>query len=115
MGEERLQLQFEEAQGQGGYGYIKHVASGKYVHPLGGSQNPPNDTPLVFYRGYHAACLFKFDLNNDYIIHKTSRKIWHPYGGSANPGNNVGVVLHSDRHNRATFIFGNDKGAKITP
>ena len=115
LGETRLQLQFIPAPGQGGYGYIKHVPSGKYVHPLGGSQNPPNDTPLVFYRGYHAACLFKFDLQNDYIIQKTSGKIWHPKGGSATPGNNAPVVLHSDRHSRATFFFADVYGRKISP
>ena len=115
FGEKRLQFQFVPAKGQCGVGYIKHVTSGKYIHPLGGSQNPSENTPLVLYRGYHDACLFKFDLKNDYIIHKTSGKIWHPYGGSANPGNNVGVVLHSNRHARATFYLANAFRTKISP
>ena len=115
LGETRLQLQFIPVPGQGDYGYIKHVPSGKYVHPLGGSQNPPNGTPLVFHRGRHAACLFKFDLENDYIIQKTSGKIWHPRGGRAIPGNNTPVVLHSDRHSRATFFFADENGLKISP
>ena len=92
---------------------MQHVPSGKYVHPLGGSTNPPENTPLVFYRGFHRACLFKFDLQNDRIIHKTSGKIWHPLGGVAFPPNNQPVVLHSHRHSRATFIFANQQGAKI--
>ena len=115
FGQTRLQLQFEEVSDQNGYGYIKHVPSGKYVHPLGGSLQPNNETPLVYYRGKHAACLFIFDKCNDYIIQKSSQKIWHPKGGSSNPGNNVVVVLHSNRHNRAKFYFADNAGAKVFP
>ena len=113
LGESRLQLQFEEDPTQEGYGYIKHVPSGKYVHPLGRSLQPGDNTPLVFHRGKHAACLFIFDVSNDYIIHKGSKKIWHPKGGLSNPADNTVSVLHQDRHNRAKFFFASECGTKV--
>ena len=111
--ETRLQIKFDKDPAQNGYGYIRHVSSGKYVHPMGGSLQPADDTLLVFHRGKHAACLFKFDMDYDYIIQQSSNKIWHPKGGKRHPPNNNLVVLHRARHDRATFFFANDCGAKI--
>ena len=115
IGQESTKIQFEEVPGEEGYGFIRHVLTGKYVHPLGGSKNPPNDNLLVWYDGAHEACLFKFDMQNDYIIHKTSGKIWHPSSENVDPWVRGHVVLHSDRHSRATFIFANEQGAKMPP
>ena len=115
FGQTRLHVQFEEAPGQSGFGYIKLVLSNKYVHPLGGSLKPVDDTPLVYHTGKHAACLFKFDKCNDYIIQKSSNKIWHPRDGNSNPPNNAWVVLHIGRHNRAKFYFSDNTGAKVFP
>ena len=113
LGEYRLLLHFEEDPTQFGYGYIKHVLSGKYVHPLGGSLQPGDNTPLVFYIGKHAACLFRFDTNLNYIMHRSSLKVWHPLGGLSNPNDNTEVVLHQDKHDRAKFYFGSNQGTKI--
>jgi hypothetical protein len=46
----------EDCEGRGkfeflGNGAIKHVNSGKCIHPSGGSDNPANDTKLVVYDG----------------------------------------------------------------
>ena len=115
LGESRLQVQFEPVPEEGHYGYIKHVPSGKYVHPRGGNLDPGNDTELVYHDGKHAACLFAFDETNNYIVHKGSGKIWHPYGGSPSPGNDTPCVLHIGRHDAATFMMVNSSGAKISP
>ena len=115
LGESRLRVQFEPVDGQGHFGYIKHVPSGKYVHPLGGDINPGNDTRLVYYSGKHSACLFCFDEMNNRIVHKGSNRIWHPKGGKSNPGNNTACVLHSDRHGAATFIMTDSRGNEISP
>ena len=114
LGESRLQFQFEVVEGQGHFGYIKHVPSGKYVHPLGGSIDPGKDTQLVYHDGKHSACLFCFDEENNYIVH-ISNKIWHPYGGLANPSDDTGVVLHGDRNVAATFMMTDASGNKISP
>ena len=115
LGQTFPQMQFVEVPGEDGFGYIRHVASGKYIHPLNGLQHPPNGQSLVFFQGAHKACLFKFDLQNDRIIQKTSGKIWHPYGGLADPPDSSVVNLNSDRHEHATFIFANEKGEKMAP
>ena len=115
LGESRLQVQFEPVDGQGHFGYIKHVPSGKYVHPYGGDINPGNDTYLVYHSGKHSACLFGFNETDNRIVHKGSKRIWHPKGGKSNPGNNTACVLHSDEHDAATFIMTDSKGNEISP
>lgn len=113
LGLPRVQLEFEEALDEDGYGYIKHSLSGKYVCPMGRSNQPNENTPLVFLSGARRSCLFIFDVVNDYIIHKGSKKIWHPEDSSGNPSDNTVVVLKSARHNRATFFMGDNQRKKI--
>ena len=112
--EHRLQLQFVPQPAFGHFGYIKHVASGKYIHPNGGSGTPGDNTHLVFHHGAHYGCLFKFDEEKEHIIH-IGEKIWHPLGGDTRPGNNNPVVLHSGSHAATRFYFGDGYGNKISP
>ena len=115
FGQAWAQVQFMEVPGDNDFGFIRHVASGKYIHPLNGSKNPPNGNPLVWHYGAHEACLFKLDLQNDRIIQKESGKNWHQHGGLGDPPDNSVVVLNSDRDYHARFIFTNEQGAKIAP
>ena len=110
----RLQVRFVPVQGQGHFGYIEHVSSGKIIHPLGGSVKPGNDTHLIYHEDRHHGALFEFD-EEDYIIKHIGGKIWHPHGGSANPKNDTKCVLHSDRHAAAKFYFGDISGKPISP
>jgi hypothetical protein len=49
---------FEKAE-KPSYSYIKHVASGKYIHPKGGWNRPWNNNKLVIYEKKHDACRFR--------------------------------------------------------
>ena len=115
FGLSRLLMQFVADPQFIGYGYIRHVLSGKYVCPSGGSLQPADNTELVLFTGACASCLFSFDVYNDFIIHQTSQKIWHPAGGFCNPADKTNVVLHPARHVGATFIFANAEGMKLFP
>ena len=114
----RLQVRFVPVQGTPGYGghfgYIEHVASGKIVHPSGGSVDPGNDTHLVYHEDRHHNALFEFDEEGCVIKH-TGGKIWHPRGGSANPKNDTKCVLHNDWHVAARFYFGDIDGKPMSP
>ena len=113
-GEWRLQLQFIPQPAYGHFGYIKHVASNKLVHPYGGSAYPGDDMSLVFHKDRHYATLFMFDEEKEQIVH-IGGKHWHPYGGSVNPGNNNPVVLYEGSHAATRFYFGDASGNLISP
>ena len=71
---------------------FKHK-SGKCVHPSGGSSDPGNGTPAVFWDGCDADNLkYRFTPGGS-IRHKTSNKCLHPSGGSSNPGNGTILVF----------------------
>jgi hypothetical protein len=114
----RLQVRFVPVQGapgcHGRFGYIEHVASGKIVHPSGGSADPGNNTQLVYHEDRHHGALFEFD-EEACVIKHIGGKIWHPHGGSPNPKNDTKCVLHSDRHAAAKFYFGNIDGKPMSP
>lgn len=110
----KLQVRFVPVEGFGHYGYIEHVASGKIVHPKGGSLDPGNDTRLVYHSGRHAGALFAFDEEDERIMHRGG-KIWHPLRGSPYPDNDTPCVLHSDVHDAARFYLGKPDGTKISP
>ncbi|XP_069136200.1 galactose-binding lectin-like isoform X2 [Argopecten irradians] len=87
---------------------IKHRTSGKFIHPLGGSRNPCENTAVVLHQDVHDRMYFAFDRTCNgygYIRHVASGKCIHPYGGSTDPCNETGLVLHSDRHNGALFYL----------
>ncbi|XP_072014541.1 uncharacterized protein [Amphiura filiformis] len=98
----RMQWTFEEIDGH--WGYIKHVSSGKIIHPYGGSLQPKNGTNLVLHSDRHYGALFALDAVNDRIMHQGGR-FAHPKDGSPNPPNDMQVVLHSDVHPAMRFQF----------
>ena len=114
-GEARNQFQFVRDPQNCGFGYIRHVTSGKNVHPFGESLQPADDTALVLHSGKHDACLFKFDRPRRFIIQMSSQMIWEPLGGSTDPDDGTEVVLHSDRHCGSNFHFANNVNLQITP
>ena len=88
---------------------IRHWSSGKYVHPLGGKAQPAQDTRLVLYDGWHAACTFRLvpcpDTDWYYIQHVSSGKFVHTYGGKLDPTENCQMVIYSGRHAACLFFF----------
>ena len=114
-GEARHQFQFLRDPQNCGYGYIRHVTGGRYVHPFGGSLQPANNTALVLYSGKHIGGLFKFDQARRFIIQMSSQMIWIPLGGSTNPDEGTEVVLHSVRDCSSNFHFVNHNSQQIAP
>ena len=82
--------------------------------PLGGSVHPNDDTHVVLFHGFHYACLFKFDSQNNDIIH-VGGKSWHPEDGNPQAADNTPVDLHSTRQSGATFYLANENGVKLSP
>lgn len=111
----RLQMRFVPKRGEGHFGYIEHVSSGKVVHPLGGRLDPVENARLVLHRDRHDAALFGFNEADKTIIHKGGHKIWHPIDGLPNPSNNTPCVLHSSENDAAKFYFGDINGDPISP
>lgn len=94
-------FEFDPVEGE--WGYIRHISSGKILHPFRGQLNPGNDTHIVLHQDRHAGALFAIDQVNEYIVHKGGKYI-HPSGGSPNPGNSTRLVLHGDRHDAMEFV-----------
>ncbi|MGI9310248.1 MAG: hypothetical protein ACR2P7_01800 [bacterium] len=75
-------------------GVIRHVQSGKCVHPDGGRHTPYDDTVLVLHDGCTKGNL-KFRLReNGTIQHQVTGKCINPQGGRLVPGNETRLVLH---------------------
>ena len=89
---------------------IKHKSSGKFIHPEGGSANPPDNTRLVVHDGIHDRMHFEFepaDGHFGYIRHCASGKAIHPKNGELQPENNTDLLIHSSQH--AACLFGMDE------
>eukprot|EP00026_Physarum_polycephalum_P012754 Phypoly_transcript_13083.p1 GENE.Phypoly_transcript_13083~~Phypoly_transcript_13083.p1 ORF type:complete len:337 (+),score=48.01 Phypoly_transcript_13083:66-1013(+) len=86
--------------------YLHHVSSNKYVHALGGSDVPGDNTPLVFHEpGGRLALQFYFTTDaggHRQLRHYGSGKYVHPRGGEV--GNNVTLVIHSDSDGPRTSL-----------
>merc|ERR1711970_237814 len=100
----RMIFTFEVSEDDDEYGYIKHVASGKYVHPFGGSTEPELNTPLVIHDGYHDGCRFNIDQETNLIKHKGGLYV-NPALHHVRPRKNVWLVLHEDTSERSQFEF----------
>lgn len=91
---------------------IKHVSSGKFVHPRGGKADFKNDTDVVLHEDRHDNMVFRFEYHKNewgYIVHKKSNKCIHPHKGDRDPNNEKKMVLHEDRHAGALFGIDNYK------
>ena len=76
---------------------IKHVASGKCLHPSGGKNNPDDGTNLVVWNDCSDNDRIKYKwLANGQIQHVSSGKCLHPKGGKNNPDNGNEVVFWND-------------------
>jgi len=86
------------------WGYLKHMASGKIVRPLGGSENPDNFTPLVVHEKACPGALFAIDQINDCFVHK-SGKFVHPQSLMDKPSSEAetGLILHHEKRRYIQF------------
>ncbi len=84
LGERRIQFRFIPVEGEGHFGYIENVETGKIVHPACGLDTPVNGTGLNFHSARHRGALFAYDSLNKAIMHNQG-KYWHPMSGSSYP------------------------------
>lgn len=110
----RLQVRFVPVQDSDNFGYIEHVLSSKIVRPQEGSDDPGNDTRLVYHSRRHGDALFRFNEENKEIEH-ISGKVWHPFKGLRTPENDTECVLYNDHHDASKFYFGDVDGNPISP
>ncbi|KAH3846786.1 galactose-binding lectin-like [Dreissena polymorpha] len=85
---------------------IKHMSSGKFFHPRGGSENPCDGTEIILCSPIHTHMHWKFvrvEGQWGYIQHAESGKIINPKGGSLCSGNETELVVNNDRQQGALF------------
>jgi hypothetical protein len=83
--------------------HIKHLNSGKFIHPQGGSSNPSSYTKAIINHGTMDYTQFTFVPLSDrpgfgIIKHYLSGKTLHPEGGSPNAGDNTNIIFHEGYH-----------------
>ena len=93
-------------------GYLVHRSSQKLIHPLGGSPNPPVNTPLVIHSGGFGQKRLEFRFQEiagsggfGLLQHVSSGQYVHPFGGSVHPPDDTKVVLHPNFHYACLFKF----------
>lgn len=74
-----IQFRFIPVKGEGHFGYIENVETGRIVHPACGTEPPSNGTLLNFHSARHSGALFTYDALNDAIRH-ISGKYMHDGG-----------------------------------
>lgn len=74
-------------------GSIQHVASGKCLHPYGGSTNPPDSTQLVLWSSCNEARLAFTHHSYGALQHTSSGKCLHPEGNTVTPAEGTNVVV----------------------
>ncbi|XP_052280331.1 uncharacterized protein LOC127878010 isoform X2 [Dreissena polymorpha] len=87
---------------------IKHLSSGRFIHPSGGLSNPGDGTNLDRHSAIHDRMHWRFVPVVDhwgYIEHVASGKVVHPRGGSLTPGDHTDLVVDSARHWGALFAL----------
>jgi len=86
------------------WGYLKHMASGKIVRPLGGGENPDNFTPLVVHEKACPGALFAIDQINDCFVHKSGKYV-HPQSLMDKPFSEAetGLILHHEKRRYIQF------------
>jgi len=101
---DRCIFTFEVSEDDDEYGYIQHVATGKYVHPFGGSEDPCNECPLIIHNDKHDACLFNIDQETGYVKHKGG-KFLAPGLRRLRPRKNLIITLFEEPSGRCEFEF----------
>jgi len=86
------------------WGYLKHMASGKIVRPLGGSEKPDDFTPLVVHEKACPGALFAIDQINDCFVHKSGKYV-HPQSLMDKPFSEAetGLILHHEKRRYIQF------------
>ena len=78
-------------------GAIKHIKTGKCVHPKGNSARPGDNTRLVLYDGCTLERIrFEYSQTTGILTHLTSGKCVRPDGASLVPNTDTRMVLHKD-------------------
>jgi len=95
---------FEVSEDDDEYGYIQHVASGKYVHPFSGEGDPWEECPLVLYADKHDGCLFNIDQETNLIKHKGGKFV-APGLRRWRPRKNLHLTLVDETSGRNEFEF----------
>lgn len=98
---DRMHFEFDPV--EDGWGYIRHVTSGKIIHPKGGTTNPANHVCLLLHEERNGTALFAIDETNDLIIHKDGKYI-HPTTGYTIPNDGTALVLCENRHEGMRFV-----------
>jgi len=96
------------------YGYIRHVSSGKYVHPFG-RHCPVKGTLLELGEHPDKRYLFRFvpvTGHLGYIEHYCGMVI-HPYSGNVHPVDYERLVVHPARLRQAYFYIDNYQGVIV--
>lgn len=114
LGKKRIQFRFIPVEGEGHFGYLENVETGRVVHPLSPTEAPPNETPLVFHSARMRKALFAYDSLNDAIVHIGGKYVY-PLNGVNYPGDGVAVQLRDGLQAGAHFKFVNESGQEINP
>ncbi len=93
--------------------FIKHLSSGKFIHPRGGS-GPGLDAHVDIWGpgADKAYCTFRFEWADGpwgYIVHEQTGLNLIPYGGKTNPGKGTGLVFHRSKVPGAYFRLDQDQ------
>jgi len=90
-----------------GYGYLKHVSSGRYILPDNGECPKNGNFIRIGDHSVNNANKFRFVQASGHIgfIEQYCGKVVHPDGGSTNPGDATNLEMHDDRHSGAHFFF----------
>ena len=93
-------------------GFISHQASGKPIHPDGGSANPSDNTRLVIHEGIDSTGRLNLRFvpagrlgKYGYIQHVGSGQYVRPRGGSCAAGDNTELIYNGGTHEGILFAF----------
>lgn len=112
LGEKRIQFRFIPVKGEGHFGYLENIETGKIVHPLSATAEPKNGTVLVLHSARMRKALFAYDSLNNSIMH-ISGKYWHPERESSYPSDGLIIVLLNSIY--SGFKLVNESGKEINP
>ncbi len=116
LGERRIQFRFVPVEGEGHFGYLENVVTGRIVHPACSSDAPGNGTGTNFHIARHSGALFAYDASKDAIMH-ISGKYVHSATGNKFPGNGTKILLWDGLNvgSRFKFVDAFDQEVDIYP
>ena len=90
---------------------FKHVDTGMFLIPSGGSADPKEGTAVVIAKVVQFSCIFAFFQDSNTVQHY-SGLTFHPQGDKVSPPDGTPIVLLKDK-NKATSFQARDKNSKI--